>query len=195
MTHRDDSPRPSRTLLRAALCTVFAFFTAFGFSSATEAHGRNTVPDDQALREQYQDGLVAYYNGDYAAALKAWRPLAQRESESSAAQIFLGFMYATGQGVERDLAMAAEWYRRAAMQDDMLAQVRLALLYRRGGEGVGQDRVQAHLWASLAARREGHLQAVAAELLDAVATEMTQAQIAEARRLAAVWIEEHGKAE
>lgn len=77
----------------------------------------------------------------------------------------------------------------------MLAQVRLALLYRRGGKRAAQDRVQAYLWASLAARRENHLQAVAAKLRDAVATEMTQAQIAEAKRLATAWVEEHSKAD
>lgn len=115
MTHRYESLRPSCTLIRAALYTALAFFTAFAFSSAAEAHGRNTVPADPALREQYQAGLAAYYNRDYAAALKAWRPLAQRESENSAPQTFLGFMYATGQGVEQDLAAAAKWYRRAAM--------------------------------------------------------------------------------
>jgi TPR repeat protein len=195
MTYRYESLRPSCRLLRTALCTAFAFSAASAFSSAAEAHGRNAVPADPALRDQYEVGLAAYYNRDYAAALNAWRPLAQRKSENSAPQTFLGFMYATGQGVEQDPAAAAEWYRRAAMQDDMLAQVRLALLYRSGGEGAAQDHVQAFLWASLAARQESHLQTVAVELRDALAKEMTPQQIAEARSLTAAWIEQHSKAE
>jgi len=103
-------------------------------------------------------------------------------------------MYATGLGVTRHPATAAEWYRRAAGQDHMLAQIRLGFMYRRG-EGVARDLVQAYLWAALAARQESHLQKVADALRQALAAEMTPAQIAEAKRLAGVWVESHGKAE
>ena len=180
--------------LMRLICAILAALATLGVPSKVEAHGRNAVPGDPALLEQYKTGLGAYYNNDYAAALLAWRPLAERETESSAAQLFLGFMHATGLGVEKDLASAVEWYRRAAMQDNMLAQIRLAFLYRRG-EGAAQDLVQAYLWATLAARRENHLQGVAETLQAALAEEMTPAQIAEAKRLADAWIEDHGDSE
>jgi TPR repeat protein len=51
--------------------------------------------------------LSAYLNRDYATALEAWQPLAKRETESSAAQLFLGFMYAKGLGLAQDPAIMA----------------------------------------------------------------------------------------
>ncbi len=76
----------------------------------------------------------------------------------------------------------------------MVAQIRLGLLHRRG-EGVAQDPVQAYLWASLAARQESHVQKLAQALQEALAAEMTPAQVDEAKRLADAWAETHRKAE
>jgi TPR repeat protein len=129
--------------VRMVILAVLVFLTV---PVTVEAHGRKAVPSDPALFEQYEAGLAAYLNRDYASALEAWRPLAQRETESSAAQLFLGFMYAKGLGLAPDLTTAAEWYDRAAEQDNMLAQIRLGFMYRRG-EGVTQDLIQAYLWA------------------------------------------------
>ncbi len=167
---------------------------AVAVPAAALAHGRDAVPSDAAGLEQYRTGLAAYLKGDYASALKHWRPLAERQKESSAAQLFIGFMYANGQGVAKDATTAGDWYRRAAEQDHALAQLRLAFLYRRG-EGVAPDRVRAYLWAGLAARQEGHTQKPAQALQELLAAEMTPAQIAEAKRLLAAWVELHRKAE
>jgi TPR repeat protein len=171
--------------------------TAFLVSAAplaAQAHGRNAIPTDPKLLEQYQAGLAAYLNSDYVAALEAWRPLAERTSESSTAQIFLGFMYANGQGLPKNPAAAAGWYRRGAEQDNVLAQIRLGFMYR-AGKGVPQDDVQAHLWASLAARQKGHVQKVAQALQQALEAGMTPARIAEAKRLAKEWAAAHREAE
>jgi TPR repeat protein len=173
---------------------ILAVLVALAVPLAAEAHGRKAVPSDPALFEQYEAGLTAYLNRDYATALEAWRPLAERETESSAAQLFLGFMYAKGLGLAQDPASAAEWYGRAANQDNMLAQIRLGFMYKRG-EGVPQDHVRAYVWATLAARQESHVRKVAEALQEALAEEMTPAQIAEARRLAGAWAEMHGKGE
>jgi TPR repeat protein len=168
------------------------FFLAIPLT--VEAHGRKAVPSDPALSKQYEAGLAAYLNRDYTTALEAWRPLAQRETESSAVQLFLGFMYANGLGLPADPAIAAEWYGRAANQDNMLAQIRLGFMHRRG-EGVAQDLVQAYLWAALAARQQSHVQTVAEMLQGSLAAEMTSDQIAEAERLAGEWIETHQSSE
>jgi TPR repeat protein len=161
---------------------------------AAQAHGRKAVPSDDELFERYQAGLSAYLNRDYTTALKMWRPLAERETESSAAQLFLGFMSAAGLGAPKDFTAAAEWYRRAANQDNMLAQLRLGYMYRRG-EGVPLDLVQAYLWASLAARQESHVQKIAQRLQEVLTAEMSPEQVTEAKRLAGAWADSHKKAE
>ena len=54
------------------------------------------------------------------------------------AQLWVGFMYANGDGVKRDLHKAAEYYELAAKQDVGSAYLELANLYQ-VGEGVPQD--------------------------------------------------------
>ena len=54
----------------------------------------------------------AYDGGDYAAAFREWRRLA--EAGDTEAQIALAGLYRGGMGGEVDLARAAQWYGRAA---------------------------------------------------------------------------------
>lgn len=54
-------------------------------------------------------------------------------------------MYAQGNGVTKDDAAAAVWYRRAAEQGNAMAQFNLGNLHARG-QGVPQDDVQAVSW-------------------------------------------------
>ena len=68
----------------------------------------------------------------------------------AAAQMQLGFFYEMGYGAEQDMAMAANWYRKAAEQDNASAQYSLAELYYRG-EGVEQDMAEAVRWFRKAA--------------------------------------------
>jgi TPR repeat protein len=160
---------------------------AFCAAATAQAHSPG-VPQDPEQLARYRAGLAAYYKQDHAAALSAWRPMA--EKGSSAAQLFLGFMYANGQGVTQDDGVAVEWYRKAAEQDNMLAQIRLAMMYRRG-RGAGQDPIATHLWASLAARDEKHLRSVATALRRAVEKDMTPEQIAEAEQRRRDWLKRH----
>ncbi len=46
------------------------------------------------------EGKAAYKRGDYATALREWRPLARQGSDD--AQLFLGHMYRYGLGVPHD---------------------------------------------------------------------------------------------
>lgn len=102
--------------------------------------------------------------------------------------------------------LAAQWYRKAAEQGSMLAQLNLGLRYTIG-QGVTkdyaeaakwyrkaadqgsyklQDYVQAYMWVSLASTRCFD-EAIAAEhkaKLDSIAAKMTPTQVAEAKRLA-----------
>ncbi len=137
------------------------------------------LPPRELLR-QYQAGFQANQQGDYATAHEKLVPLA--EQGSSAAQIFVGFMYENAQGVPKDEAAAANWYREAAERDNMIAQVRLAIIYR-DGRGVPQDSVKALAWASMAARGENHMQSIAKALQRKLKAGMTAEEIAAGERL------------
>ncbi|MGD9953405.1 MAG: tetratricopeptide repeat protein [Burkholderiales bacterium] len=95
-------------------------------------------------------GVAAARRGDYGAALREWRPLA--EAGNPHAQFNLGLLYENGLGVPADGAEAARWYRRAAEQNDRQAQAYLAEMYAQG-LGVARDDVQALHWYRLAAQR------------------------------------------
>src|SRR5438034_5667631 len=62
----------------------------------------------------FQKGLAAYKAGDFATALKEWRPLA--EQGLAKAQHNLGVIYYNGHGVPPNYAEALRWYRLAAEQ-------------------------------------------------------------------------------
>ncbi len=103
------------------------------------------------VQADFQAGWDAYNRGDYATALKEFRPIAE--------------------------------------QGDATAQFNLGILYGKG-QGVLQDYVQAHMWASLAATQNHEL---ATKLRAALANDMTPEQIAEAQRLAREWLAIHQK--
>ncbi len=136
----------------------------------------------------FEEGAAAYHRGDYATALRLWRPLA--EQGDALAQYNLGLMYDTGQGVPQDDAEAVKWYRLAAEQGDALAQYNLSIMYGKG-RGVPEDYVQAHMWFNLAASRFPSSQAEnrgkTAHNRDVLASKMTPAQLAEAQKLAREW--------
>ncbi len=98
-----------------------------------------------------EDGLAAVAaakRGDYATALRLWRPLAEQGNAS--AQFNLGQMYDIGYGVSQDHAEAVTWYRLAAEQGVASAQHNLGLTYD-NGQGVPQDHTEAVKWYRLAA--------------------------------------------
>jgi S1-C subfamily serine protease len=76
-----------------------------------------------------------------------------------AAQRELGLRYFGGDGLPRDAARAAQWWRQAAVQGDDEAQSALAMLLFKG-EGVAQDREEAlRWWQKAAASGNGDAQA------------------------------------
>src|SRR5215472_5039730 len=75
----------------------------------------------------FEDGIAAYQRGDFATALKLWRPLA--EQGHAPAQNQVGDMYYDGKGVAQDYKEAARWYRLAAEQGEAAAQTVLGMLY------------------------------------------------------------------
>ena len=121
--------------------TIFSLALAFGAGAV--------------MAQDYQKALTAYHAGDFATALKEWRPLA--EQGNAKAQKNLGVMYDNGNGVLQDYAEALKWYRLAAEQGNVGAQSNLGVMYHKG-EGVLQDDAEAVKWLRLAAE-QGNAQA------------------------------------
>lgn len=96
------------------------------------------------------EGFAAAKAGNFARALKEWKPLA--EQGNAGAQYYLGVMYANGNGVPQDYKQAAAWYRKAAEQGEADAQNNLGRMYH-SGQGVGQDYAQAAAWHRKAAEQ------------------------------------------
>jgi uncharacterized protein len=99
------------------------------------------------------------------------------------AQVFVGYLYETGQGVQQDFTQAAQWYLKAAEQGDTVAQLQLGNMYQLG-KGVTQSYVMAYMWLDLAASR-GNVNA--REIRRVVASKMDPSDIAEAKRMAEEW--------
>jgi len=104
-------------------------------------------------------------------------------------QFNVAMNYAHGTGVEVDKVEAVKWYRKSAEQGHAPAQANLAFMYA-NGEGVPRDYVQAHLWWNIA-RVQGLREAKVS--LDALETEMTAEQKAQALKLARAQLEKLNK--
>ncbi len=98
----------------------------------------------------FDEGLDAYHRGDYATALREWRPLAKQGDAK--AQSNLGVMYVNGEGVSQDDREAVKWYRRAAKQGNTKAQFNLGFMYN-NGKGVPRDDREAVKWYRRAAEQ------------------------------------------
>lgn len=135
----------------------------------------------------FNDGVVALMTGNYATALETFVPLAET-SNHAYAQYFLARMYAAGQGVDKDAATAAEWYRKAAEKGVSDAQFRLGHAYETG-EGVPADMEYAFGWYSVAA----HLGSVkGAEALEKARARLSAGELVEAEKLSRDLVNQYG---
>ena len=98
----------------------------------------------------FQKGMDAAQRGDFATALKEWKPLA--EQGDAPAQYNLGVMYQEGRGGTQDHKTAVKWYTRAADQGNASAQNNLGHMHQ-NGKGVPQDHAEAFKWYRLAANQ------------------------------------------
>ncbi len=107
--------------------------------------------EDKTVKESH-DGAME--RGDYAAAMRELRPLAEQGLAS--AQFKLGLLYDNGLGVPKDDVQARKWYEKAATQGHAEAQVNLGamLVYARGGP---QDYKMAIYWFRLSANQGNDL--------------------------------------
>ena len=100
------------------------------------------------------DAGAAYNRGDYAQAIKLFRPLAAKGN--AGAQTMLGMMYVKGEGVTRDYPEAFKWFLLSAAQGDAGAQNNLGAMYF-NGDGVTRNYQEAlNLFRLSAAQTNKH---------------------------------------
>ncbi len=135
------------------------------------------------LGAMYEHGEGVTQNAKQAVA---WYHKAAEQGQAGA-QSNLGVMYANGKGVAQDAKQAVAWMRKAAEQGESTAQSYLGLMYAKG-KGVPQDYQHAYVWYSVAAANGEHL---AIERRDAVAKNLTQADLSAAQKLATSYFEQY----
>ena len=104
----------------------------------------------QISAQEIDKGYEAYNDGDYATALKEWKPLA--EQGYAFAQYNLGILYEYGNGVPKDYAEAVKWYRLSSEQGYAISQYSLGLMYS-NGYGVLKDKAEAVKWWGLSSEQ------------------------------------------
>ncbi len=104
-----------------------------------------------AQAQDFDKGLAAARAGDFAAAIREWRPLA--EGGHIEAQFNFGAIYEEGLGVPKDPAAAAGWYALAAGQGHARAQYNLGVMFA-DGRGVARDDSRAATWLRKAAEQD-----------------------------------------
>ena len=112
------------------------------------------VPKDDAQAVKWYEKAAAQGNAkaqDRLGRLADLPTLRTQATQGDArAQLQLGGLYATGEGVPQDYAIARQCYEKAAAQGDALAQTSLGVLYA-NGRGVPQDYTKARQWYEKAA--------------------------------------------
>lgn len=103
------------------------------------------------------DSLFSQYweAGEYGRIFSGLLPLAEQGYPLAECQV--GYFYAQGLGVERDLDRALLWTRRAAEHGDRDGQFNLGCFYEEGTV-LARSMEQAALWYQRAAR-QGHTEA------------------------------------
>ena len=91
-----DRPQGNRFVKLLARCLVIAASCSMLGISAVFAG---------SPEEDFRTGLSAFNGGDFATAMRLWRPLA--ETNDARSQAGIGFMYHRGLGVKTDDAQAA----------------------------------------------------------------------------------------
>lgn len=104
-----------------------------------------------ALAGPLEEANAAYGRGDYPAAVRQFRSLAEQGDPE--AQLALAEIYFRGdRGLPQDHSEGVRWVRMAADQGYTAAQVKMGSVYR-SGAGVPQDFSEAARWYRLAADR------------------------------------------
>jgi TPR repeat protein len=104
---------------------------------------------ETCLGQDFDTGMRAYAENNYVEAVKQWKPLAEQGNAN--AQLRLGWLYDSGgPGIPADLRESTMWFRKAAEQGIVDAQVIHGIRYETG-QGVPVNEHEALRWYRQAA--------------------------------------------
>ena len=129
-----------------------------------------------AHADSWKEATKAYAQKRYAAAMKMFRPLA--EKGHAAAQYQVALMHKMGLGVPKSEKEARKWSRLAAKQGNTQAQLLLGSLYYAKEGSESPDVVKAYMWYEVAAA-QGNPEAQ--KEVATIGKELTPQQLADAQ--------------
>ena len=112
------------------------------------------------------------------------------EDGDGVAQILLGEMYESGDGVRKDSVEAVRWWRKAAEQGFPTVLFNLCYVYSQGKPGVPADKVESFKWCILASDR-GYRKAE--KVIDLYRAELSSGEIEKATTSAQAWRDAYWK--
>lgn len=158
--------RTVRILRRLGLATATLLFV---LSASVPAARADTL----------KEATAAFAKKQYAAAIKLFRPLA--EKGNAIAQYKVAVMHRMGLGVPKSEKEARKWSRLAARQGNPQAQTLLGSLYYKASGEESPDVLRAYMWYEVAATQGD---AEARKDLAVLTKELTPQQVAEGREKA-----------
>ena len=153
-------------------------FGRFGLATAILLFALTAI-GPAAHADTLKEATTAFAKKQYAAALKLFRPLA--EKGNAIAQYKVAVMHRMGLGVPKSEKEARKWSRLAAKQGNAEAQTLLGSLYSKASGEESPDTVRAYVWYEVAAAQGN---AEAKKDLASLAKELTPQQVTEAREKA-----------
>lgn len=117
--------------------------TTSNASEAISACQTAIASNPNSLRTKFQLGFALETVGNFDEAFKWYQQAA--DDGYPIAERHVGYFYASGKSVTRDLITASEWYKKSAFQGYVIAQSNLGHLYY-GGYGVEKSYTQALFW-------------------------------------------------
>jgi len=128
-------------------------------------------------------GFTHYKKGEFSKALKIWTEEADNGEANAIYNI--GLLYFFGNGVNKDLSIAYNYCKRAALKGLARAQNNLAYMYL-NGMGTNKDYVKSYAWSLIAIKQGYNSQ----EIKDNAKINLTPAMLIDAERLANEMIKE-----
>tara|TARA_R110002153_G_scaffold8523_1_gene36544 strand:+ start:160 stop:651 length:492 start_codon:yes stop_codon:yes gene_type:complete len=128
--------------------------------------------------QDYDDGIEAWGNKNYALALTNLEPLARQGHLE--AQKALGMIFFSNLNVLTDYTKAHKWFQLAANQGNNYAQYMIGTMYNIG-LGVGSDSILAYMWLNIAFSNEFE---ASGETREALKAYMTTEDISKATAMA-----------
>jgi TPR repeat protein len=157
---------------------IVRIFGRFGLATAILFFAV-TVNAPAARADSLKEATTAFAKKQYAAAIKLFRPLA--EKGNAIAQYKVAMMHRMGLGVPKSEKEARKWSRLAAKQGNPEAQTLLGSLYYKTSGEESPDTLRAYMWYEVAAAQGN---AEAKKDLASLEKQLTPQQVTEAREKA-----------